>query len=129
MAAAFRSYNSAMSKLILFFHTLIFSALVVVCILSPFIAMHYPQAFNEYSLWVFGGIGVLILVTWYFYAGQCPLTVWENAFRKSAGKKPYTDPCIDHYMKEWFGLDAPSRFSDIVPIAVLVIPIVTRFFV
>ena len=111
------------------FHTLALSGLVVVCVASPFLALSYPDAFNTYVLWFFGGIGVLILGSWYAYAGQCPLTVWENNFRKNEGRRVYTEPCMDRYTKQWFGVRLPSRFSDIFPVAILLIPVVTKFFI
>ncbi|MEK7601060.1 MAG: DUF2784 family protein [Patescibacteria group bacterium] len=120
---------SIISRLILAFHTLVLFALVVVCIASPLVASSYPDAFNTYVLWFFGAIGVLILGSWYVYAGQCPLTVWENGFRKSEGRKTYAEPCMDRYAREWFGVRLPWRFSDIFPIAILLIPVVTRFFI
>jgi Protein of Unknown function (DUF2784) len=120
-----------MSKFILSAHVLVlvFSGLMVVAILSPGIALLYPALFNRYALWVFCGIGVLILGSWYFYSGECPLTVWENDFRKKEGLQPYTEPCMDRYARKWFGLKLPPHFSDIVPVAVILIPLVTRFFV
>lgn len=118
-----------MSRLVLFLHTFVFSALVTGCLASPFVAANYPDFFRAYSLWVFGAIGVLILASWHFYKGACPFTVWENSFRKTEGKQIYTGPCMDRYAKEWFGLKLPSRFSDIFPIAILFIPLVTRFFI
>ncbi len=115
-----------MSRVVLFLHTLVFSALVAVCIASPLIAVQYPDLFRTYSLWVFGGIGVLILASWYFYEGACPLTVWENNFRKSEGRATYTGPCIDHHARKWFRLSLPRHFSSIITLGVLVIPLTTR---
>lgn len=120
---------SIMSRAVLVLHTLVFASLVVVCLASPLIALSYPDAFNTYVLWFFGAIGVLILGSWYVYAGQCPLTVWENNLRKKEGKRPYTEPCMDRYALQWFGIRLPRRFSDIFPIAILLIPVVSRFFI
>jgi len=117
-----------MSRIVLFLHTLVFSALVLGCLASPIIAASYPDFFRAYSLWFFGGIGILILASWYFYKGACPLTVWENNFRESEGKKAYAEPCMDRYAKQWFGMTLPKRFSDIFPVAILLIPLATRFF-
>lgn len=118
-----------MSRVILAFHTLVFSALIIVCLASPIVAARYPDLFHVYSLWVFGFTGISILGSWYVYSGQCPFTVWENTLRKKEGKEPYAEPCMDRYAKEWFNLTLPSRFSDIFPIAILFIPVLTRFFV
>ena len=117
-----------MSKIILFFHTTIFSSLIVGCIGSPIIAANYPQFFRTYSLWVFGGIGILILASWYFYKGACPLTVWENNFRKSEGRATYAGSCIDYHAKKWFRMTLPRHFSSAITLGVLVIPLLTRFF-
>lgn len=117
-----------MSKRTLFVHTVVFFVLVIGCFLSPLIAYAYPEAFRFYALWVFGGIGVLILGSWYVYGGDCPLTVWENNFRKREGRKTYAGSCIDHYAKRWFGLTLPRHFSGIFPVAILLIPLLTRFF-
>jgi len=119
----------AMSRLILFFHTTIFSSLIVGCIASPIIAASCPQFFRTYSLWVFGGIGLLILVSWYFYKGACPLTVWENNFRKNEGRATYEGSCIDHYTKRWFRVTLPRHFSSAITLGVLVIPALTMFFI
>ncbi|MDB5238354.1 MAG: hypothetical protein JWM46_624 [Candidatus Kaiserbacteria bacterium] len=113
----------------LILHTLVFAALVVGCFTSPLFAYYYPELFKIYVLWVFGGIGILILGSWYFYSGACPLTVWENDFRKKEGKEPYSEGCMDRYAMRWFGLKLPPHFSDIVPIAILFIPLITRIFV
>ena len=118
-----------MSRFILTLHTLVLSALVIGCLASPFIALSYRDFFNTYSLWIFCGIGVLTLATWYFYSGECPFTVWENNFRKREGKRTYTEPCMDRYAHEWFGLTLPRRFSDIFPIAILLIPLLARVFI
>jgi len=118
-----------MSRLVLFFHTLVLTGLVIACLLSPVFALNYWIIFDTYVLRVFGGIGVLTLATWYVYGGECPFTVWENSFRKSEGKQIYTEPCMDRYALRWFGLTLPRRFSDIFPIAILLIPLVTRAFI
>lgn len=110
-------------------HTLFLCGLVIGCLVSPFIALSYPEAFNFYALWVFGGLGVLILGSWYIYRGECPLTVWENQFKKIEGRETYAEPCMDRYAKRWFGVRLPWRFSDIFPIAILAIPLLTRLFI
>jgi len=117
------------SRATLLFHSIFFFGLTISCFASPFIALTYPQAFNAYSLWVFVGIGILILGSWYKYGGDCPLTVWENDFRKKEGRPVYTGSCIVLYGKKWFGLSLTRQFSSIFPIAILLIPILTRFFI
>lgn len=114
---------------ILVLHSVFFFGLVAGCLASPFFALAYPQAFDTYSLWVFVGLGIAILGSWYVYAGECPFTVWENNFRKKEGLQPYSEPCMNRYSKRWFGITTSRRFSDIFPIAILLIPILTRMFI
>ncbi|MFA7309462.1 MAG: DUF2784 family protein [Candidatus Paceibacterota bacterium] len=118
-----------MSRLMLAFHTLFFAGLVIGSFMSPFIAAFDPGAFKLYGPSIAVTIGVLILGSWYFYRGDCPFTVWENALRRREGRQTYSGSCIDRYAKKWFGLVLPRRFNTIFPVAILAIPLIAGFFV
>ena len=116
------------SRLILFVHTVVFGGLVVVSLGSPFLKAAYPAEFAHYFLWAVGGLLILILGSWYFYGGDCPLTVWENSARTWEGRPTYRGSCIDRHAKLWFGWTPPASFNTIFPIGVLIVPLVTGFF-
>ena len=41
-------------------------------------------------------IGIVVLQAW---IGQlCPLTIWENEFRRRAGQSGYTDTFVEHWL-------------------------------
>jgi hypothetical protein len=57
-------------------------------------------------------IGIVVLQAW---LGQlCPLTVWENEFRRRAGQSGYTQTFVEHWLHELLFYDAaPWIFTTI----------------
>jgi len=49
-------------------------------------------------------IGIVVLQAW---LGQlCPLTVWENEFRRRAGQSGYSQTFVEHWLHELLFYDA-----------------------
>ncbi len=116
------------SRLILFVHTLVFSALMLGSLASPFINAAYPLEFSAYYPWGVGALLLIILGSWFLYGGDCPLTVWENRARKREGRLAYRGSCLVYYARRWFGMRLSSMASNIIPVGVLLIPLVVGFF-
>jgi Protein of Unknown function (DUF2784) len=57
-------------------------------------------------------IGIVVLQAWF---GQlCPLTVWENEFRRRAGQSGYTETFVEYWLHEvLFYQAAPWVFTAI----------------
>jgi hypothetical protein len=84
------------SRGILFIHLLIFLMFVGLSLASPFFVWLLPWALVW--PWLLGTIafGVVVVGSWRVW-GECPFTLWENAWRKREGRRTYRGACTEHY--------------------------------
>ena len=60
--------------------------------LGGVLAWRWPQVFWAHLAAV--AVGVVSITVGF----DCPLTTWEQSFRRRAGQRPYTDGFVDHYL-------------------------------
>lgn len=69
-------------------------ALILIGLLSSWLWIHN----HVFRLFHLTAIGIVVLQAWF---GQlCPLTLWENEFRRRAGESGYGDSFVEHWLHE-----------------------------
>ncbi len=85
-----------LSRAILFVHVIIFCSFVGLSLASPLFVWLLP--WQSAWPWLLGTIvfGVAVVGSWRVW-GECPFTIWENAWRKREGRPAYRGACTEHY--------------------------------
>jgi hypothetical protein len=61
--------------------------------LGGFLARRWPR-----TVWLHG-VAIAVGAASITVGFDCPLTTWEQSFRRRGGRRPYRDGFVDHYLK------------------------------
>ncbi|MFA5990874.1 MAG: DUF2784 family protein [Candidatus Doudnabacteria bacterium] len=115
-----------LSRLIFAIHCGCLLSLVASSLASVLIKKTNPTFFNDVFFPGFVMVSILTLVSWPLFGG-CPLTKWENRFRKAENKAPYEGSCMVHTLSQLTGRRPNKTLIHVILIGIMAVPVAVRF--
>ena len=116
------------SRLIFLIHCGCLLSLVASSLASGLIKKASSAFFNDVFFPGFVVASILTLVSWKVFGG-CPLTKWENHFRKAENKAPYEGSCMVHCLHQLTGRRPNKTLIHVILIGIMAVPVAVRFLI
>lgn len=115
------------SKLFFVIHCACLSIFVASSFASIVIKKADPWFFTDAFFPAFMLISAFTLISWPLFGG-CPLTKWENHYRRLEGKETYEGSCMVYCLFRLTGRWPNKMAIHVVLVGIMAIPVVVRFF-